>query len=45
MEATLRSFRSSSQAQLPLQPTSFPPQLYKKSQFLRLQKSKPWNSA
>ncbi|WMV33665.1 hypothetical protein MTR67_027050 [Solanum verrucosum] len=45
MEATLSSFRSCSQAQLPLQPTSFPPQFFKKSRFLRLHKSKPLNSA
>lgn len=32
MEGTL-SFRSCSQAQLPFQPTSFPPQLPKKFQF------------
>ncbi|MCE3052219.1 hypothetical protein HAX54_051880 [Datura stramonium] len=46
MEGTL-SFCSCSpsQAQLPLQPTSFPPQFPKKFQFLRLQKSKPLNSA
>ncbi|KAM3308986.1 5-amino-6-(5-phospho-D-ribitylamino)uracil phosphatase, chloroplastic [Capsicum chacoense] len=41
MEGTL-SFRSCSQAQLPFQPTSFPPQLPKKFQFF---KSKHLNSA
>ncbi|XP_016494460.2 5-amino-6-(5-phospho-D-ribitylamino)uracil phosphatase, chloroplastic [Nicotiana tabacum] len=43
MEGTL-SFRSCSQAQLPLQPTSFPPQFPNKFQFLRVQKTKPLSS-